>query len=253
MSKLGWLVTTALAVMVAAPAHADYVEATYSGSVAEVGAAAPTGLDVGTSINFDVVFDTSKLVDYTAAVNAATGSNFASVEVASLSDDPNASLSITAGPISFTKYDGLQYGTPQSDCTERFCGPAGLSIGNLPAVLYIDGQFAGLSNIFVNGSHESLDADPIADYLAGGFGLDGPGEGSYDFYLGHSSLDPVSNPFQTGYAVGDIDLDTLLVTPLDSPVPEPATWALMIGGFGLIGAAARNRQPIAKPANILSS
>ena len=27
-------------------------------------------------------------------------------------------------------------------------------------------------------------------------------------------------------------------------VPEPATWAMLIAGFGLVGAAARRRRPI---------
>lgn len=32
------------------------------------------------------------------------------------------------------------------------------------------------------------------------------------------------------------------VVPATAPVPEPATWAMMVGGFGLIGATVRRRR-----------
>ncbi|HWI87409.1 MAG TPA: PEPxxWA-CTERM sorting domain-containing protein, partial [Sphingomonas sp.] len=37
---------------------------------------------------------------------------------------------------------------------------------------------------------------------------------------------------------------TIAVTAL-SPTPEPASWAMMVGGFGAIGGAMRNRKRIA--------
>jgi hypothetical protein len=37
----------------------------------------------------------------------------------------------------------------------------------------------------------------------------------------------------------------LLHAPAVAPVPEPASWALMIAGFGLAGAALRQRSKIA--------
>ena len=38
------------------------------------------------------------------------------------------------------------------------------------------------------------------------------------------------------------------VTPAVGAVPEPATWALMLGGFGIAGSALRRRVPIARVA-----
>ena len=42
-------------------------------------------------------------------------------------------------------------------------------------------------------------------------------------------------------SLGDYDLSIDLVT---ASIPEPASWALMIGGFGLVGVAARRRRSI---------
>ena len=74
------------------------------------------------------------------------------------------------------------------------------------------------------------------------------------FVLTGDVLDlPSINP---GQPSTDADLQALLLatgftpdrTPLISPlgaVPEPATWALMIAGFGLVGVALRRRERLA--------
>jgi len=45
-----------------------------------------------------------------------------------------------------------------------------------------------------------------------------------------------------GFKLGALGLSTL---PPPPAVPEPATWAMMIAGFGLVGAAMRRRRPAA--------
>jgi hypothetical protein len=54
--------------------------------------------------------------------------------------------------------------------------------------------------------------------------------------------------FLNGFAYDvtyDYDADRVLLTVLDvgtpNAVPEPASWAMMIAGFGLVGAGARRR------------
>jgi hypothetical protein len=42
-----------------------------------------------------------------------------------------------------------------------------------------------------------------------------------------------------------IGLDNVAVADLGAGVPEPATWAMLIAGFGLVGAATRRRSPAA--------
>lgn len=61
------------------------------------------------------------------------------------------------------------------------------------------------------------------------------GPGSYTFNI--------TGPGQAGTPAGlALRLDTILA----APVPEPATWAMMLLGFGAIGASMRRRRPVTK-------
>ena len=61
--------------------------------------------------------------------------------------------------------------------------------------------------------------------------------GSYLNYA-VSSTNGISGFDLIGFAQGNVSIDNVSVTA----VPEPAAWAMMVGGFGMIGAAMRRRQ-----------
>lgn len=231
MYRLAIAMTAAM--LAAVPASASYVRATYTGSIAAVNHGTPSELGVGTTVVFSAIYDPAKLVDRTTAVNDATGLGFTSVLAASLSGDPRASLSISIGPVSFTKYDQLNYGTPGGEC-----GPTcDLGAGNFPDVAYLNGAFAGIGNLFVSAAGYSFDSDPIAD-LFGGFDL-GDGNGGYGFFLGHAVG---GNPFAQTLAVGNYDAGSAVI----ASVPEPEAWTMMIAGFGLIGLFTRRHRGYAR-------
>jgi hypothetical protein len=50
--------------------------------------------------------------------------------------------------------------------------------------------------------------------------------------------------FALNNASTNVDAKFKLLSEPNSAVPEPATWAMMIGGFGLIGAAMRRRRKV---------
>ena len=62
---------------------------------------------------------------------------------------------------------------------------------------------------------------------------------SYYFETGQTG--GFDRPVDTTYARAEMSVDSISLTPFATAVPKPASWALMIGGFGMIGAAARRR------------
>lgn len=53
-----------------------------------------------------------------------------------------------------------------------------------------------------------------------------------------------ANPLDEIAVVGELNVQTLTIAAVggNAGVPEPATWALMIGGFGVMGSALRRRR-----------
>jgi PEP-CTERM motif len=77
---------------------------------------------------------------------------------------------------------------------------------------------------------------------------DGAG-GAPDFqsvsFTGWSNLTNVNvrGALATG-AFGDFSIDNILVNATTPAVPEPATWGMMLAGFGIVGGAMRRRQRV---------
>lgn len=85
---------------------------------------------------------------------------------------------------------------------------------------------------------DMLNGTPFQESINGGRGF---------FTYSYSFIANTSGAFQLGFGTLSADnigpvLDNVLVTQAD--VPEPATWAMLIVGFGLVGAGLRRRRAV---------
>jgi hypothetical protein len=226
---IAFLIAAGITGAAAGPARAAdaAVQVAYSGAIVyAVGAPFP-GVRVGTPIHYRLVFHTDYLVDHTASLDQfLKDSNapvlFSNFVAASLSDDPDASLSFSFGRLSFNRYDALGYGTPGGG------GPGDLGSGDFPTADFSNGQFLGVGGHFYANS-VYVDADPVA-YIEGGIPT--------PFVA--IQFDNDSNAI--GEAFGYFDPSSVQI----SSVPEPAAWAVMLLGLGGLGTAlrsARRRRP----------
>jgi hypothetical protein len=83
----------------------------------------------------------------------------------------------------------------------------------------------------------------LSNGSTGAFASTGGGYATPDVY--NSGLQTAFGSLQLTTGIGDyLQISSLTYTTDDgqSAVPEPASWAMMVGGFGLIGGALRRRQ-----------
>lgn len=102
---------------------------------------------------------------------------------------------------------------------------------------------AALSDYYNYADNKTFSMEPVLDY--GGVGvMDDEGK-LYNFFSDLSAIRGLYNEIDTGFSMGStigerhIFVDNT-ITPIGG-VPEPAAWALMVAGFGLIGTMARRR------------
>ncbi len=93
----------------------------------------------------------------------------------------------------------------------------------------ISGDFAVVSAIGTGGAIPASDPTADAAWFSGNYSL-------IDYALGAGTY----SISITGDGAGGLPAG-LFVQVLDGVVPEPASWAMMIAGFGLVGVVARRR------------
>jgi hypothetical protein len=212
MRTLLTLGAATLALAAATPAGAAMLEYQYSGLVTATAGPSTDGVMFGDTAHVRVRFDTASLVDITDYYNTHFAPPvFTHFQVASLRV-PAAQLELTVGAVHFDKADEyMLLGDP-------------IGLGGNPYAAFNNGLFAGVLFFALNASGSGfVTAGPIpatSDSFAGAF----------DFLGGIGGHAPAYG--------GTFDYAGATMRE----VPEPAAWALMIGGFGVAGATLRRRR-----------
>lgn len=173
----------------------------------------------------------------------------------------------------------LSYGV-RCNAAKNECGPT--NPNNNTVMLFDIGAFSQVTALAYNVSITSVGASYRQDMMfslsdsSGGSRMgvrpgyrDGPGSGTYtgardffaapvfDLVTGADGLlriefsdeyDDIRNGVDGRWRSGTITLTYEPVPPPTSAVPEPATWAVMITGFGMVGATLRRRKTAAMAA-----
>lgn len=158
--------------------------------------------------------------------------------------------SLTAGPASFTGSVGdvlflmspsFVYGYPSTILSSQF-GDVGLNIDLAGGATAFGLSFAsyysygGTTDVLVNGNYVTT--------------LDIPNAYSSTAFIGFVSLDGItsiqfnSHGTSATFDAVSFDTDGVVSEVSPSPTPEPASWAMMLVGFGAVGIFLRRRRAL---------
>jgi hypothetical protein len=201
------------------------------------GATGIDGVSVGQAFSFSATYDDADKVNpgtvYTFLGEPVSSPNFGAVGLGN--GDPVNAVSITLGSHSFQLSD-------QGCFQDSACIAAnGMEFPTGPTLLFDGSNFLGMDSCLIEGGAGFgtgvTMCSLVLDNLA-------PTVQSYNTsYLGYTRTDL--------FLINDASGNSVFYGQFDGPgvaglaaVPEPASWAMMIGGFGLIGAMARRRKSV---------
>jgi hypothetical protein len=173
---------------------------------------------------FAVALATTILAAAPAAAQTYTGG---SGQVTGIGSDPSAFPGTPFDTATFKGVGGTYtgYGTYDIDTVDFLAGPN----------RHDDAPFSNF--ITLNGTFDGNPFTYNVDYSGTISAFDTITFGGNSFDIGNTRI--FFNPL-TLTSAGDTSTGTLSVTT--SAVPEPATWLMMIAGFGMIGAGVRRRR-----------
>ena len=124
----------------------------------------------------------------------------------------------------------------------------------IPGLTYTQGPDAPFAPVLLGTLTFTNPADfsiKFSSSLSGFLTEHSPGAGEFGYFLKSSTNGSAvtTNVLWLGYdnqltAADDDNHDDLVIRLTATAVPEPAAWAMMIGGFALIGATARRRRTV---------
>lgn len=245
MQQLVVPISVAVALSLSSAAWAGTYEVRFSGElISQTNSGVDPYLAIGDRLDFVGHFDSSQLVDW-----GGTGYSVASVIWTYRID--------TASGVYFQGGDRFDGAFPFFELDHYYGDGSNLVINNLavagPAVILKGGQVAGLAGIAEPG-HSAPFIDYGSSFKGWSFKYNDLNGGPLfvDEYFGPLNLSDTftltqpeeffyNNTYVTpgfkghwDFAGGVVTLDGKVV-----PVPEPGAWALLIAGFGLVGAALR--------------
>jgi PEP-CTERM motif len=133
----------------------------------------------------------------------------------------------------------------QLDTSAKTIALSGLGIGNYESGFF---EITGITGPAITGV-STLGLGGLFDPNAygGGFATDVPTPvlsfTANSIRIEWSSVGNASPTDQFAYGVFNFDPSSSVFSYATGAVPEPASWALMIAGFGLVGSAMRRRKP----------
>ena len=203
-------------------------------TVAATMALAPVHAATIQPITYNMIDGGSGVFNYQDDTYSGTrdASGFLNGGTGELTDDiiAPARWNVTPGP-----YVGWRFISPE--ITFNFA-----PLSNFANATFRFDDAGGLGNVF---RPDSLSFDFGGGFVAGTPTITTQGHlavFSYDFTgVSASSFTVRIDSAQEWFMLTEVDFDGTLA-PVVGGIPEPATWALLIGGFGAVGVAARRRR-----------
>ena len=196
-----------------------------------------TGLSdfaIGQAINFSATYDDAD-VTFPGIITRRNGQTLSNSDVSIVglgNGNPVNAVSLTIGSHNFTLADQGCFQNPVCIFNRRMDFPAG------PTLMFHQGRFLGMDSCLIEGGGGFGTGITVCQLVLSSLIQRTGLPAAYQNLLGYSRSDI--------YLIRSATFKTAFIGQFDGPgiggVPEPASWAMLISGFGLTGAAMRRRR-----------